>query len=203
MTMSNQEKANEFLKVIANNYDDCVKKWRKHHQEKNVEFNIDIFQDSILKVYEKILRDGIEEATEKGFLNYFFKSFLFNSRREFLYAREIYKDRNFDIIGFLDTKENGDDEIKDKRREEAWQQFVAYNILKLVEENFDKITFRCFRIYYLTKKMSYSKLVETTKIKDAKKRVTRAKSWIKETVNKEELIAQFNDWFDKNNELIW
>lgn len=203
MVKSNEEKARRFLQVVADNYNDCLKKWRKHQQEKNTSFNEDIFQDSIIKVYEKILKDGISEDSEQGYLNYFFKSFIFNSKREFQYAREIYKDKNFDIIAFLEEQENGDDDIKDKRRDEAWQQFVTYNILKLVEENFDTITFRCFRIYYLTKKMSYAKLIETTKIKDAKKRVTNAKKWIKENVTKEELISQFNNWFEENNDLIW
>lgn len=203
MENRNEEQAKRFLKIVADNYNDCLKKWRKHQLEKQIEFDEDIFQDSILKVYDKILRDGINEDTEQGYLNYFFKSFIFNSKREHQYSRVAYRDRNFDMLSFLENQDNGDSDIMDKRREEAWQQFVAYNILRLVEENFDTITFRCFRIYYLTKKMSYAKLVETTKIKDAKKRVVNTKKWIQENVDKQELIQQFNNWFEENNDLIW
>lgn len=201
--MSNEEQAKKFLEVVSNNYDDCLKKWRKYQTDKNMEFDDDVFQDTILKIYDKIMRSGIQEDTEQGMLNYFFKSFQRNTRREFQYSRNAYRDKNCDVFSLLEAVDNGDEEIENKRKQEAWSQFVAYNILKIVEENFDDITFRCFRIYYMMKEMPYAKLTQVTNVRNAKKRVVDVKKWLQTNVDKSLLLKQFAEWYEENNDLIW
>ena len=89
----NEHIARRFLDTVAENYDYCMKRWRKHQKDNNTSFDEDLFQETILKVYDKILKDGLKDITKGGMLNYFFKSFIINSKREYQYSRNLARER--------------------------------------------------------------------------------------------------------------
>lgn len=195
--MEREAQARRYLTFVNSNYDKYKKKWAKYLYDRKVEFDEDVFSDTILKVYDYISKNGIKDDTDDGFANYWFKAFQMNIRREQLYSRNAYRDANVDASMELDTKENGDEELQKKLRLETYTDFSLLYMFEKVEKEFDVITFWCFRLYYLINKMSYSRLKDITKVKDCKKRVVSAKKWLAENVTKEELDKAFQEWYDK------
>lgn len=197
-----EKQAKRFLEVVSEHYDECISKWKKYQNEKHRDFDIDIFQDTIMSVYDLILRKGIQDDTDEGYLNYFFKSFNINLMREKQYASNTKRDVNADAIGISKLKID-DSGLEDIKMEEAYKQFLTYNTLKIAQDNFDPVTFGCFRLYYLTPKMTYQKLRDVTKVKDCKKRVIQVREYLKEHVVKNELYKRFVEWYDINKNNFW
>ena len=193
--MENKEIADKFLQLVNRKYSDFKKKWAKHAIEKGIEFDEDVYSDSIIKVYDYIVKNGMKDSSDEGLANYFFRSFITNSKREKVYAREKLKDMNVDACEEGDKDDNGETELQHKIRNEIYGDYAMYYILRLVEENFDSITFHCFRLYYIVNKMTYERLREVTKVKDAKKRVLQVRSWLQDNLTKKQLIKDFNKYY--------
>lgn len=200
--MDYTDKAKEFLNVVAKNYDILKKTWAKHQAKKQREFDEDVFQDTILSIYDLIQRNGIQDDTEQGYLNYFFKSFNINIVREKQYARESKRDKTLDVFDYLKPIID-DSDTEEIKKQEAYKQFLSYHTLKIAQEHFDAETFGCFRIYYLNKGMTYEKLKNLTKVKDCKKKVLTVREWLKENISKEELNKEFNEWYNNENKNFW
>ncbi len=179
---NNSEQASRFLQFANENYDDYKKKWAKYLYDKQVDFDEDVFSDTILKVYDYIEKNGINDTTDSGLANYWFKSFNTNIKREKQYSRNVNRDKNIDATEELSKEMNGEYELKLKIRRHVYEDWSIFYILRLVENNFDSISFHCFRLYYILDKMTYSKLREITKVPDSKKRVVTIKNWLKDNL---------------------
>lgn len=195
----NEKEALDFMKLANSKYELYKKKWKQFCNEKNYEFDEDVFSDTIIKVYEYILKNGLKDKSENGLLNYWFKSFSTNIKREQLYSRNLYRDKNIDATTELDNKENGDEELQNKLKKEVKIDYKLLYLLNLVEEHFDHVTFYCFRLYFLCDKMTYSKLKAITKVQDCKKRVVEAKKWLKENVDEKEINKEFEKWYNEDD----
>lgn len=195
--MQREEQARKFLYFVNSNYEKYKKKWAKYLFDRNIVFDEDVFSDTILKVYDFIMKNGINDDSEEGLANYWFKSFQTNTKREKLYSRNASRDLNVDATAELDLRPNGDRELEKKLMMETYSDFSVIYMLEKVEQNFDMLTFYCFRLYYLLNKMTYSKLKDITKVKDCKKRVVTAKKWLEENITKEELDRAFEKWYNK------
>ena len=114
--MANETQARKYLNLANDKYLDYLKKWRTHIQDKGYDWDEDVFSDTILKVYDNILKNGIKHDSEEGLSNYWFKSFIVNIKREKQYSRNLYRDMNVDASEELDKEYNGDDELKLKIR---------------------------------------------------------------------------------------
>lgn len=197
--MENYEKeANEYLQHIAKGYEKYKKLWIKYYQERQVEFNEDILNDTIIKCYDLIKKQGIKDNTYEGAFNYTFKAFNMNSRREQLYARNAYYDANVNVFDYLDNFDNGDGELEQKINLQHYNDFSVVYILKKLEQNTDITTFSVFRLYYLLPKMTYQKLKELTNVKDAKKRVLEAREWLKQNITESEIKQAFKKYQEEN-----
>lgn len=194
--IDNTEQASIFLKFANYNYEDFKKKWRKYLYDKQIDFDEDVYSETILKVYDYINKNGINDTTESGMANYWFRAFNTNIKREKQYSRNINRDCNIDAYEALDKETNGDDELKLKIRRQVFDDWSVVRILRLVEDNFDSISFHCFRLYYVLDKMTYSRLREITKVKDAKKRVVEIKNWLKDNLTKKQLEKEFSKYYD-------
>lgn len=194
--MDNAAQAVKFLQFANDNYEDYKKKWAKYLYDKQVEFDEDVFSDTIIKVYDYINTNGIKDDSDSGFANYWFKSFNTNTKREKQYSRNINRDKNVDATEELDKETNGDGELKLKIRRHVYEDWSIVYILRLVEDNFDSISFHCFRLYYVLKKMTYHQLREITKVPDAKKRVVTIKNWLKENLTKHQMEKEFSKYYD-------
>lgn len=193
------EQSSRFLKFANDHYEDYKKKWRKYLYDRQIEFDDDVFSDTILKVFDYIRANGIKDDSESGMANYWFKAFNINIKREKQYSRNLNRDKNIDATEELDKEFNGDDELQMKIRRQVFDDWAVFYILRLVEDNFDSISFHCFRLYYVLDKMTYQRLREITKVKDSKKRVVTIKNWLKEKITKKQLEKEFINFYDASD----
>lgn len=193
---NNSEKASRFLKFANEHYEDYKKKWAKYLYDKQVDFDEDVFSETVLKVYDYINTNGIKDDSDSGLANYWFKSFNTNIKREKQYSRNVNRDKNIDATEELSKEMNGEDELKLKIRRHVYEDWSIVYILRLVEDNFDSISFHCFRLYYILDKMTYSKLREITKVPDSKKRVVTIKNWLKDNLTKQQMEKEFSKYYD-------
>ena len=114
--MDNTEQAKRFLQFVNDNYNNLKKKWAKYLIDKQIEFDEDVYSETILKVYDYINTNGIKDDSDSGFANYFFRAFNINIKREKQYSRNLNRDRNIDATEELDKEINGEDELKLKIR---------------------------------------------------------------------------------------
>lgn len=196
--MANETQARKYLNLANDKYLDYLKKWRTHIQDKGYDWDEDVYSDTILKVYDNILKNGIKDDSEEGLSNYWFKSFIVNIKREKQYSRNLYRDMNVDASEELDKEYNGDDELKLKIRRHIYDDWLSVRLLQIVEQNFTSREFRCFRLYYIVPKMTYEKLRDLTKIKDCKKIVNTIKKWLIENTDKHQLDKEFSKWYDND-----
>lgn len=194
--MDNTEQASRFLNFANEHYDDYKKKWAKYLYDKQVDFDEDVFSETVLKVYDYINTNGIKDDSDSGLANYWFKSFNTNIKREKQYSRNVNRDKNIDATEELSKEMNGEDELKLKIRRHVYEDWSVVYILRLVENNFDSISFHCFRLYYILDKMTYSKLREITKVPDSKKRVVTIKNWLKDNLTKQQMEKEFSKYYD-------
>lgn len=190
------EQASRFLQFANEHYYDYKKKWAKYLYDKQVDFDEDVFSETVLKVYDYINTNGIKDDSDSGLANYWFKSFNTNIKREKQYSRNVNRDKNIDATEELSKEMNGEDELKLKIRRHVYEDWSIFYILRLVEDNFDSISFHCFRLYYILDKMTYSKLREITKVLDSKKRVVTIKNWLKDNLTKQQMEKEFSKYYD-------
>lgn len=190
------EQSSRFLKFANDHYDDYKKKWAKYLYDRQVDFDEDVFSETVLKVYDYINTNGIKDDSDSGLANYWFKSFNTNIKREKQYSRNVNRDKNIDATEELSKEMNGEDELKLKIRRHVYEDWSIFYILRLVEDNFDSISFHCFRLYYILDKMTYSKLREITKVPDSKKRVVTIKNWLKDNLTKQKMEKEFSKYYD-------
>lgn len=196
--MANKEQATKFLNLASSKYVDNKKKWSKYLTDRDVEFDEDVYSDTILKVYDYIIKNGITDDSDEGLLNYWFKSFVTNIKRDKMYSRNANRDKTVDAEVELDKETNGDYELQIKIRRDVFDDWCAVQLLTVAEQEFDSITFHCFRLYYIVPNMTYEKLREITNVKDCKKRVTTVKQWLKEHFNLHQLEKEFSKFYDSN-----
>lgn len=154
------ERANKFLDIAGELYEENKKKWKKLVNG----FDEDVYNDTILKVYEQILQG---DSTEGDVVAYWFKSFKNNLKR--------YK-------GYSGNKEKGEinETVKEKECVERETPLYYSNVKEMllsVHRNFDRKTFEVFRVYLLCN-MSYEELDNLTGV-DSKERIMKVRKWLK------------------------
>lgn len=190
------DQAQQFLEIAGRYYEDNKKKWRKYYEDNDMEFDEDIYGDSIIKVHKYLQTHTLTDDSEQGFLNYWFRSFNTNIRREKQYARYTATVYGKDLAKESDSQPQLDETKEDKVRRHIFDDWVVIRVFQLVEKEFDEISFRCFRLYYILPKMTYAKLREVTKVPDCKKRVVAIKHWLDKNISTAELKREFKKYYD-------
>lgn len=54
--MANEEQAEKYLNYVNSNYDAFKKKWMKHIYDRQMTWDDDVFSDTIVKVYDYIIK---------------------------------------------------------------------------------------------------------------------------------------------------
>lgn len=194
--------ANELYKIVADKWMEVISVKYKEIKEGFImecrktmtDFDEDIFHSTILNCYNTIKLKGLTDLTEQGMKNYLFRSFKMNTKREALYMRNTRRDNNISGVDAMSVYErNGleDETTEEKVRKQLLDDYSVVYILNMVENNFDIISFYCFRLKWLIPKMTYQRLREITKVKDCKKRCIDIMKWLKENVNKEDILTEF------------
>lgn len=151
-----EKRAKEFLDLAGKLYEQNKRKWSNIVED----FDEDVYSDTIIKVYDSILKGADTEGDLQG---YWFKSFKNN----------IIKKQSKDV-------ETVDAEKTLKEKEEENNINIYYStisdILLKVKHKFGRKTFEVFRMYLLCN-MSYERLDELTGL-DSKERISKVRKWL-------------------------
>lgn len=143
-------KPDDFLKYAGEHYEGIKKKWSGRLKKEGLTFSEDIYNDSIIKVYEQLGKQDYTGDIEA----YWYKTFLTNTRREKDYAYNSKRDDDLDVLKYLD-----DFPVEDRGL-----------LLSDIEDKLKALTpieLNLFLIYYLTD-ITYTELEELTEIKDVR-----------------------------------
>lgn len=156
-----QKEADEFMTTAGLLYEGNRKKWSSILKNKGIEFNEDIYNDSILKTYDAILKKEVGS----DYMGYWYKTFLNNSKRDLKYSYH-NRDDGVDVIEYL--KEFPYEEYKDKTD-------TILEVLKMVRDSSTPRGFHLFLMYYMIPEMTYDELKKITGISDVKGIIMRIK----------------------------
>lgn len=196
------------MTFVGDNYERLKDKMLRYCVSKHVSFDDDVFGSTIVKIYEKILKDGMEDDTEAGFESYFFMSFKTNLLRERQYSRNQKQDDNIeqDEIGEVYDRYYNDanDSATVKLMRDLKVDFKTLKILLLVEKNFTSEQYYLFKLKFL-ESLTYKQLAERTGVKDARNKVLAVLQWLRdnavdiENEIDDEFKAQYDDWLEFND----
>ena len=186
--------ANKYLNWINNNYDSIKNKLIAFCNDKNYQWDEDVFSDTYLKIYEKICKQPLKDDSDKGFDGYTFMSFKINTMRNKQYARNEKRDGNVIDIGKAyesyvnaNSKTEREKILNDLRKD----YFVLY-LMKKAEAKFDQEHFYLFRLKTF-EDITYKQLAAKTGLKGTRQKVVNVKNWLKENVTKEEVEKAFEE----------
>lgn len=188
-----KQQADKFLKWLNKNYKFQKDKLIAFCNDKKYDWSEDIFADTYLKIYEKIMKYGIKDDTDKGFDNYMFISFKTNTVREKQYARNQKRDGNIiNISGAYETYLNSTITQEEKLKSDLYKDFATLYLLHKAEQQFDEESFYLFKIKTF-EKITYKQLQERTGIKGVRQKVVNVKNWLKDNVKQSEVKEEFDN----------
>lgn len=188
--------ADKWIGIINDEYEEIKRGFELSCKKEMTAFNEDVFQSTILNCYNAILKNGMTDLTRQGMKNYLFKAFKMNIKREALYMRNAKRDDNVDddeMREILDMRDDTDS-TKEKVDAQLFNDWTVIRVLEILEDEFDTITFNCFRLKWLVPGMTYTKLKELTKVKDCKKRCIDVMKWCRENLD----MDVFRQYFGRN-----
>ena len=189
------EDAVKFINTVNDNYETIKKELQSYCDSVGETFDEDIFQDTILKCYTLIEKNGeMKDSSYQGCKNFMFQAFKRNLKRETQYSRNAKRDGNVVNVGNVyeawvnaNSKTEREKLISDLRKD-----FFTLYLMKKVEENFDSEHFYLFRLKTFTN-MTYAQLAEKTGIKGCRQKVVTVKNWLKANVSKSEIEKAFEE----------
>lgn len=161
-----EKRAKEFLEMSGRLYTVNKEKWAKLLGS----IDEDIYNDTILKVYDSILKGADTEGDLNG---YWFKAYKNNLNRNKDYSHHKNKEE-IDPFDVLKEKEYEENNIN------LYYSTISTILLK-VKHQFSRKTFEVFRMYLLCN-MSYDKLNELTGLNDCKERITKVRKWLNDKI---------------------
>lgn len=189
----NIELAEQYINYISTIYEEYIEVFRNMYNDE------DLAGEVLIKTYNCIKNNGLstidleteEDLKKKVFKNYFFISAkLTNITNKKYQQKSPIRDtnENIDTIDDLPTEE--------KIKNQIYKDYRVMYIINTVEENFDAIDYRCFRLYHLLKNMTYAKLRQLTGIKNAKMRVITINKWLRQNITEQQIMDSFNREFN-------
>jgi hypothetical protein len=156
-----QREADEFMTAVGLLYEGNKVKWRSLLKKQSLQFNEDIYNDSILKTYDAILK----KEAGSDYMGYWYRTFLNNSKRDLKYSYH-NRDDDVDVMEYL--KEFPYEEFIDKTDK-------IIEVLKQVRDSSTPRGYHLFLMYYLVPDMTYEELKSITGISDVKGIIMRIK----------------------------
>ena len=99
-----EKRAREFLNISSKYYEQNKEKWTSLLTSIGLVFDEDVYNDTIIRVYDKMVNDEDIDKTEEEVIAYWFKSFVNNVKREKKYSRNSKRDDS-DVIELLRNEE--------------------------------------------------------------------------------------------------
>lgn len=189
------EDAVKFINTVNDNYSTIKKELQSYCDSVGEKFDEDIFQDTIIKCYTLIDKNGeMKDSSYQGCKNFMFQAFKRNLKREQQYSRNAKRDGNVVNVGNIyeawvnaNSKTEREKLINDLRKD-----FFTLYLMKKAEENFDSEHFYLFRLKTFTN-MTYAQLAEKTGIKGCRQKVVDVKNFLKANVSKSEIEKAFEE----------
>ena len=181
--------AGKWLQYIGTIYEEYRMKYFKMANDLNYNVNEDMLNDTILACYNSIARNNLSDTTEQGMRNYLFRAFKVNLNAISNYDKR--KDIVDDLTALAEQYENQGEATYNKIKKQLFDDYSLIYILEQVENNFDSISFHCFRLKTMIDKCTYQKLRELTKVKDCKKRVVKVNKWLRENMTRQDIYNAF------------
>lgn len=189
----NVELAEQYISYISTIYEEYIEVFRNMYNDE------DLAGEVLIKTYNCIKNNGLstidleteEDLKKKVFKNYFFISAKLSNITNKKYQQKSpirETNENIDTIDDLPTEE--------KIKNQIYKDYRVMYIVNTVEENFDAIDYRCFRLYHLLKNMTYAKLRQLTGIKNAKMRVITINKWLRQNITEQQILESFNREFN-------
>lgn len=186
-----KEIADKWLNYINSIYIEYKNKFEQYCNSVKKKFEEDVYSETILNCYDSICRNGLKDLSEQGMKNYLFQSFKMNVVRNTTYARQTKRTYNVDISEAHEEFLLKNEPLPMKIKKQMLNDFTVTYILFQVENNFDIISFFCFRLKHLIPKMTYQRLRDITNINDCKRRVTTINKWVRDNIDKQEVYKEF------------
>lgn len=188
--------ATKFINYINDHYDLLKNRYRRFCSEKHYDWDDDIFGDTIVKCYDAIERKGgLNDHTDQGIEDYFFRSFKQNLQREKQYCRVAKRDYNVttdEVNQLYEDKYNRDnDSSLIKLKNDLYIDFATLYIMQRVEQEFDGEHFLLFRLKTLCN-LTYRQLQDKTRLRGVRQKFLTVKNWVKSNVSKQEVNDAFN-----------
>ena len=192
--------ANNYLKFIANNYNELILHFKKFCSNQRYKWDEDIFCQTYLNVYERIQKKGLEDITEQGFMNFTFISFKFNTIRASQYCsvkKKIDKDDD-EINKMYEDYYNANNSTSEiKVLKDLKEDFSALYIALKAESNCDSNSFHLWKMKNFLN-LTYKELQAKTNDRQCRQKVLAVKNWIKENVTKQEINNAFENFLEVN-----
>nr|UWH97301.1 MAG: ECF sigma factor [Bacteriophage sp.] len=183
--------ADKWLNYINSIYVEYKNKFEQYCNSVKKKFEEDVYSETIINCYGSICRNGLKDLSEQGMKNYLFQSFKMNVVRNTTYARQTKRTYNVDISEAHEEFLLKNEPLPIKIKKQMLNDFTVTYILFQVENNFDIISFFCFRLKHLIPKMTYQRLRDITNINDCKRRVTTINKWVRDNIDKQEVYKEF------------
>ena len=180
--------ADKWLQYIGTIYEEYRMKYFKMATQLNYNVNEDMLNDTILACYNSIARNNLSDTTEQGMRNYLFRAFKVNLNAISNYDKR--KDVVDDLTALAEQYENQGEATYNKIKKQLFEDYSVIYLLNKVEDNFDTISFHCFRLKTMLP-CTYQRLREITKVKDCKKRVVKIMKWLRENITEKEILTNF------------
>ena len=186
--------AEKFINTVNDNYETIKKELQSYCDSVGEKFDEDIFQDTIIKCYTLIDKNGeMKDSSYQGCKNFMFQAFKRNLKREQQYARNQKRDANVTNLSkhnevYLNSKLTSEEKLKS----DLYKDFATLYLLKQVEEHFDGEHFYLFRLKTFTN-MTYAQLAEKTGIKGCRQKVVDVKNWLKDNVKQQDIKDEFDE----------
>ena len=180
--------ADKWLQYIGTIYEEYRMKYFKMANDLNYNVNEDMLNDTILACYNSIARNNLSDTTEQGMRNYLFRAFKVNLNAISNYDKR--KDVVDDLTALAEQYEFQGEATYNKIKKQLFDDYSLIYILEQVENNFDTITFHCFRLKTMLP-CTYQRLREITKVKDCKKRVVKVNKWLRENMTRQDIYNAF------------
>lgn len=188
------EDAIKFINTVNDNYETIKKELQSYCDSVGEKFDEDIFQDTIIKCYLLVEKNGeMKDSSYQGCKNFMFQAFKRNLKREQQYARNQKRDANVTNLSkhnevYLNSKLTHEEKLKS----DLYKDFATLYLMRKVEEHFDGEHFYLFRLKTFTN-MTYAQLSEKTGIKGCRQKVVDVKNWLKENVTTKGIKDEFDE----------
>lgn len=185
------------IETIANNYEKLKDACQNVCNRNGEKFDEDIFQDTVVKVYDIAeKKGGLDDQTESGVLNYFVRSFVNNLREINRYAYRKKRDFNVTDEEIMQLFERSLSNPDEKIMHDLLEDFSVLFLTKQVELNFNDEQYYLYKLKFLCG-LTYKQIAQKTNIPKSRDKILEVKRWLNANftrkIIKEEFISIYGD----------